>query len=156
MLWKYNKKTEGALAKIRTKETYDAPYMAAHIRRGNKKIEHSYVSLQKYIDEIKKHAHNFSGLYMATDDHRVIQEITENLKGIIHVFNYELKPNNGYDQNKFNKRDKELRMIETLQFFSELEILFKADLVIGTETSNVFCLCRYMPRKYRAVLAFKL
>lgn len=144
MLWKYNKKTESALAKIRTKEIYSPPYMAAHIRRGDKRTEHSYVSLQKYIDEIKKHAPNFSGLYIATDDHHVIQEIKQNLRGIIYVFNSEFKSNDGYNQNTFNKGDKKFRMIETLKFFSELEILSKADLVIGTETSNVFCLCRYM------------
>jgi hypothetical protein len=144
MLWKYSKETESTLAKIRAKETCNSPYLAAHIRRGDKLTEHSYVTLQAYVDEIKKHAHKFSGLYIATDDYRVIQEMRRDLKGIIQILNYELKSNNGYNQKKFNNSDKESRMIETLRFFAELEILFKADFMIGTETSNVFCLCRYM------------
>ena len=143
MLWKYNNKTENALTKIR-QETYNAPYLAAHIRRGDKLTEHSYVQLQAYIDEIKKHAHKFSGLYIATDDYRVIQELKQYLKGIIQIWYSELKSNNGYNQEKFNSENKKSRMIQTLQFFAELEMLFKSDLMIGTETSNVFCLCRYM------------
>jgi hypothetical protein len=145
MLWHCNSNTAAELDHLRDDRLHNTPYIAAHIRRGDKITEHDYVPLQAYIAEIRKRAHQFADVYIATDDSRVIQEISKGLEGVIRVHCCEsMSDVHGYDQSEFNSSNTESRKHSTIQFMSELILMSNADVMIGTATSNVFCMCRYM------------
>lgn len=144
MLWTYNATTGKALTLLR-EALVRGPFVAAHIRRGDKKTEADYVPAALYAKAIKKLACDLRNVYIATDDHSTVEQLIDALGP---GFNVYCSANDhvfrGYNQTAFNDSTAEQRRQKTLEFFVELESLFDSTLFFGTPTSNVFNLVQYM------------
>ena len=144
MLWAYNWQTKSEMESL-PRMPLSVPFLAAHIRRGDKKTEVSYVPISLYAKAIKKFGGNMLDVYVATDDYRVIRDLRKELGSSRNIYSFAKDQSfYGYDQSLFNDATKDARRAQTLEFFRELELLFSAKVFFGSPTSNVLNLVRYM------------
>ena len=108
-----------------------------HVRRGDKLIrEAKHFDLEKYINEITKHADNVTKVFIATDTYEAIEELKIVYPAIEIISNCE-KTDLGHFQKKFNNSSKEIRFNKTIGVILDILILTNCQVFVGTFSSNI-------------------
>ena len=110
--------------------------MAVCIRRGDKITEHAYVGIDRYAESIKFLARGIRTVFIASDDTRVIPEISEVMPDYEFISLTEGN-SKGYIHSEFKSLPSAERRRRTLRFFAQLELMRDANLIIGSKTTNV-------------------
>jgi len=128
-----------------TRGVLDLPprFVAVHIRRGDKRLESPYVPADRFARIIRDLNKAPLPIVVATDDVAVLPELQTALGRDWQVVTISVgeRP---YDQSEFNRLPTEYRFEAILRFITEVEILRRAEHFIGSWTTNVACLVRYL------------
>lgn len=141
MIWVFPPSVMQAINEHWNRLQLPGPFVAVHVRRGDKITESPYSPLQNYIQVL-------SGLdaslpvYVATDDQRVVPELAQHLPGrrLVSAGDFARA---GYDQRQFNRAESRFRYEETVFFLFQLELMVRSVLFVGASPSNVYYLTRY-------------
>ena len=102
LLWRFHRDAATAIARHVERVNVTVPYIAVHIRRGDKNRARKPLPLKKIVQRVKKHIHThnvtFNHVFVMTDDHRVVHELQVS-KGAVCV---ELPGNMGAPRAPFN------------------------------------------------------
>lgn len=135
MIWKFEPETKAEINKIGSKINLPEQFISFHIRRGDKKKEVAPISLEEFIKAAEK-ATSIRDVFISTDDFSVFSSLQTEYKN----WNfYTLSDENetGYFQNEFDKKNKLVKRMELLKFFSSIEIMSQGELCFGTYSSNI-------------------
>lgn len=138
-IWRYNKNTAFCVCELlnmyELRRFIEEGYVAVHIRRGDKVSEAPNSSIIKYMEAIKEKT-NCRNIFVATDDYAVYVELCKSYPDY-QFFTLTQNTKNGYQQTDFNSAMPNVRYKETIALFADVEMMSKADLFVGTFTSNV-------------------
>lgn len=139
-IMQYNEFTNSYVESCKKSLNLPEHYMGVHIRRGDKITEQEMesIDLQKYLDAIIANKLKASSVYIATDDISVIPFFQKGLA--IHGIDVYCNNNisqNGFDEAKFNTKNKEDRYNDTLNTLFDMDVLIHSTFFIGTYSSNV-------------------
>jgi len=141
LLFVYRPEVDQMVSANRDRLLPNGPFVAVHVRRGDKITESPYVPLDPYVKAIRETDTNWP-IYVASDDQRVVDELRDLLSDRHWIRGPEIV-RTGYDQAMFNAGESARRFNETVMFLVELEIMARAAMFIGASPSNVFFLSRY-------------
>ena len=142
ILWQPNTDTQLYVKDYLTNLGLNNDYLAIHVRRGDKSIEHEYVPITLYLKLLNSLELELNKLYIATDDQRIVDEFRKALGNKYQIYT-SFENQTGHDQSSFNNSAANIRKSKTLLFIAELEIIFNSTYFIGSQTSNVYFLSRY-------------
>jgi hypothetical protein len=111
-------------------------YLAINVRRGDKVIEHAYVGNDCYAERINSLALGIRSIFIATDDGRVIPEISQVMPDYEFISLAE-RNSKGYVHSDFKSLPSAERRRRILRLLAELELMRDANLFIGSKTTNV-------------------
>ena len=117
----------------------DAPYIAIHIRRGDKRTEVEHAQTSDYIAKLDEiNVTGITNIFLASDDYDAVQDFVALApKGLnIKTFCKETS-RGGYSQYFFDKQLSASRFADTMDLLAEIDIMRNADDFIGTFTSNI-------------------
>jgi len=136
-IWHFKRRTREHVYGIQNSVHISTPYAGLHIRRGDKFNEARFKPLQDYlkiVDDVTKQE-NYP-VFIATDDQRVIEDVKK-INPHRPVYHFIFPENNGFDMDKFSVMTKEQQRDNIMQLLAEVDMLIKANLFVGTFTSNV-------------------
>lgn len=123
----------------------DIPYVAVHIRRGDKVEtgeDRSY-ALHEYELAIRRVAGAVREVFLMTDDRRLIEAFCDRLPEF-RVHTLPGTATGGYSQDMFKLAGPEGVRTSTIHLIAELEIARHAEVFVGTFRSNIFRLLDYL------------
>lgn len=134
-IWRYNEGTQKRVEKnISLLNTQNA-YLSLHIRRGDKNTEISDVPVSKYMKKANELA-DIDRVFVATDDYRIYDYLRSHYPDYeFHTCTRESK--HGYYQDSFDKLPKHVRESETIALLTDIEIMSRSELCVGTLSSNI-------------------
>lgn len=150
MIWRPRQDVAELIEVYWEKSGLQEPFIAIHIRRGDKISESPYTSINKYLKALEQFS-ILLPIYVASDDSRVIKEFHEALPKHYDIINVMPNSLNGYDQHDFNSRPKQARWLDTVFFLFELDIMKRAEWFVGASPSNVFYLSQYLRGNFQVV-----
>lgn len=109
-------------------------YISCQIRAGDKYLEFNLLSVDVYIDYLKKYP-NIKDVFILTDDYSILKQLKANYT----QWNwYTLCETNehGYIHSEFRQISKMKKKEQLIKFFASIEIIHSSDVFIGTITSN--------------------
>ena len=128
------------------------PYIAVHIRRGDKPIDRNifdkpdkhYLFIPDFWQAITKLDSDIKNVVVATDDYAAFEEFKAEAPA-----GYSLTtlcpPNRlGHDPNRFKRLDSQTRQDEFLNWFVDVELMLRADLTLVADYSGYGGLVRYL------------
>jgi hypothetical protein len=140
------------LANLATTEPNTTPYIAVHIRRGDKITEAAYADLDLYKRAIERIPDwRSKPFYVLSDSRKAIDDFITLIRPA-EIIGSTPDAGAGYDQKSFNALPPADRCRETLRIISDLEIARHSEHFVGTATSNVFWLMRIIHRRGGAAL----
>jgi len=112
------------------------PYVAVHVRRGDKVAEGEAekIEVSEYLRKIQDVAPGVRNIFVATDDYRVVSEFWE-LRPDLKVVSFCAKSRKGYFHDETLKGDHFEKVWKELSV--DLHYLRKADHFIGAYSSNI-------------------
>ena len=129
------------------------PYIAVHIRRGDKVAgrikEAEATEVSEYIAKVKNINSGITNIFVATDDFMVVEEFQSRCPSEWHVFSLSSPERQGYDLLKFNTESGSRRKREMVELFVDMHFLSKAEAFVGTYSSNMGRLVALLRGGYR-------
>lgn len=112
-------------------------YAALHVRRGDKLVsEAKLTDTRRYVEAVRQSKHELDAYFVSTDDYSVVEELRSLYPNC--DFRTNCSPTaRGYQQSDFNASDPAYRRKEMLVLMVDLEMLTRADLFVGTFSSNI-------------------
>jgi len=134
LTWNYNSHTQNTINGLLSSIGLPEDYIGLHIRGGDKSIEANLLDAQKYMDKAKSLS-DLHNLFVLTDDYQIIENMQSEYKDyVIHTL---CDPSErGYFHEKFQKQEKTMIRKSHEKLFASIDILNKAQLFIGTFSSN--------------------
>jgi Alpha-(1,6)-fucosyltransferase N- and catalytic domains len=136
ILWTYSPETREEVEAIKQEVRVPKDYLAINVRRGDKIIEHAYVGNDCYAGRINSLALGIRSIFIATDDGRVIPEISQVMPDYEFISLAE-RNSKGYVHSDFKSLPSAERRRRILRLLAELELMRDANLFIGSKTTNV-------------------
>lgn len=139
-IYKYNKSTEDYIGNRKKQLHIPSPYMAVHIRRGDKitSREMDNIELSVYLDKIIEMSEYYNYLYVATDDCRIVDYFDKSLKNSgVFVYSNLQNTQNGFVESEFNKKDVKAKKSDVLNMLFDMDMLINSSYFIGTYSSNI-------------------
>lgn len=136
----YNDTTKNYIDKKKSLMGLPSDYISVHIRRGDKIAmgEMKSISLDFYVQKVVEQKQISNNVYIATDDTSVIDSLKPKLEASgFRIYYNTGMAGTGYDQNKFNNEDKEVRRQTVLDTLLDMDILINSKYFIGTFSSNI-------------------
>lgn len=119
-----------------------APYIAVHIRRGDKITEAAYADLDLYKRAIERIPDwQTKPVYIMSDSQEAIDDFLALVRPA-DVLGSTPDAGSGYDQRTFNALPADKRYRETLRVIADLEVARHSEHFVGTSTSNILWLMR--------------
>lgn len=109
-------------------------FISCQIRAGDKYVEYDLLSINIYIEYLKKYP-DIKNIFVLTDDYSVIMQ----LETAFPQWNwYTLCGDNehGYVHAEFKQNSKIKRKEQLIKFFASIEIIHLSNVFLGTVTSN--------------------
>lgn len=117
------------------------PYIAIHIRRGDKvkgfTKEAEYIEATQYINKIKRIDSGITNIFIATDAYQAFADFQRLCPANWRVTTFCLPHKRGHQQLIFNLQPKQNKKNAMLDLFIDLHFLSKAEIFIGTYSSNI-------------------
>lgn len=134
MTWKFNMQTKQKIDKIISSLNLPTDYVGLHIRRGDKNKEFEFKGLQDYITKAESLS-IIKVAFVLTDDYEIIENL--NVSYPSWYFHTLCKiDDRGYHHKQFEKEGGEYKNEKQIILFASIEILSKANLFVGTFSSN--------------------
>ena len=137
MIYVHNEETIKAVNQKKQSLKITQPYIAVHIRRGDKNSETESIETIRYIDRIKKLESKITNIFIVSDDYNTVEEFQKNCSKEWTISTLCTPSMQGHAQRSFNR----LRPADTrdamIDVFADLDILFKSEIFIGTYSSNI-------------------
>jgi hypothetical protein len=132
--WRYNSGTRQKVDALIQSVNLPGEFIGIHIRRGDKKIEWNWISVEKYIEKAESIT-TLRKAFILTDDYKVITELKSRFNNWQF---YTLCGENetGYNNKEFLKKSSEFRHESLIKLFASMDILYKSRLFIGSFSSN--------------------
>lgn len=140
--YKYNALTQNSISEKKQYINIPDNYISIHIRRGDKIVtgEMEDISLNIYVDAIRKYSYISNNIYIATDDVTVISYISKKLSDIdIKIYYNKENKLKGFDEKTYNLKSDSVRRDEVLNMLFDMDMMINSSLFIGTFSSNVGC-----------------
>jgi hypothetical protein len=132
--YRFNEKTQQDIEN-RTKNLQLDKYVGFHIRRGDKVQEADVCDIEKYI-AFAENVTDIREAFIATDDFRIVRDMKNNFPSWqFHTLTSDSET--GYDYNNFYRSSSMEKRDHLLDFFASVDFLMKADVFVGTYSSNV-------------------
>lgn len=136
-MWQLNERMRKAVQQVVDEVGLTEPYVALHVRRGDKKKERPFVPLKRYADAVKLLANDNSSVFVATDDGSVLAELRYYLRGRAVVTVKEAKSRKGHVQAVMNRLYLRKNVGRVVTLLAEIEIMRRASLFVCTFSSNL-------------------
>ena len=107
-----------------------------HIRRGDKSVEAAHRDVSEYVQAANSRPNNRYG-YVMCDDLRVYDEIVFNNTDWTFTIDGSMSYGNGYNHWEFVHLPVDIRFEKILRLLADIEIMKKAEFVVGTMSSNI-------------------
>ena len=140
--YKYNALTQNNISEKKQYINIPDNYISIHIRRGDKIVtgEMEDISLNIYVDAIRKYSYISNNIYIATDDVTVISYISKKLSDIdIKIYYNKENKLKGFDEKTYNLKSDSVRRDEVLNMLFDMDMMINSSFFIGTFSSNVGC-----------------
>ena len=140
--YKYNALTQNSISEKKQYINIPDNYISIHIRRGDKIVtgEMEDISLNIYVDAIRKYSYISNNIYIATDDVTVISYISKKLSDIdIKIYYNKENKLKGFDEKTYNLKSDFVRRDEVLNMLFDMDMMINSSFFIGTFSSNVGC-----------------
>ena len=140
--YKYNALTQNSISEKKQYINIPDNYISIHIRRGDKIVtgEMEDISLNIYVDAIRKYSYISNNIYIATDDVTVISYISKKLSDIdIKIYYNKENKLKGFDEKTYNLKSDSVRRDEVLNMLFDMDMMINSSFFIGTFSSNVGC-----------------
>ena len=140
--YNYNALTQNNISEKKQYINIPDNYISIHIRRGDKIVtgEMEDISLNIYVDAIRKYSYISNNIYIATDDVTVISYISKKLSDIdIKIYYNKENKLKGFDEKTYNLKSDSVRRDEVLNMLFDMDMMINSSFFIGTFSSNVGC-----------------
>ena len=140
--YKYNALTQNNISEKKQYINIPDNYISIHIRRGDKIVtgEMEDISLNIYVDAIRKYSYISNNIYIATDDVTVISYISKKLSDTdIKIYYNKENKLKGFDEKTYNLKSDSVRRDEVLNMLFDMDMMINSSFFIGTFSSNVGC-----------------
>jgi hypothetical protein len=117
--------------------------VALIIRRGDKRVEHAYVDVDRYLQAINGLPGPVGTVFVASDDDRICSEIFR-LAPYLQTFMLPGLGLQGYWHRSFSSLPPEEKACYMARFFTQLEVCRDASVCIGSPTTNVTTFVRML------------
>jgi hypothetical protein len=134
-VWRHNPETSACIRSMRGSLALPGPFVALHIRRGDKDTEVPHTGESAYIDRLERIT-GISDVYVATDDYTCVETIRR-LRPSWRVFSLCPPEARGYDHPEFRRQPAAERRRRTQQLLAEVEIMRGAEVFVGTFSSGI-------------------
>jgi len=134
LTWHYNLHTQNTINTLISSVELPKNYIGLHIRGGDKSIETDLLDADKYVSKSKSLS-DLHNLFVLTDDYRIIENMQSEYKDFV-IYTLCDKSEQGYFHEKFQKKEKTIIKKSHEKLFASIDILNKAQLFIGTFSSN--------------------
>jgi len=134
LTWNYNAHTKNAIDALVSSIQLPDSYLGFHIRSGDKTTEADLVDACEYVHKAKSLS-DLRNMFVLTDNYQIIEDLQKEYK----EFNvYTLCETNerGYFHEVFKRQSKTIIRKSHEKLFASIELLNKAQLFIGTFSSN--------------------
>jgi hypothetical protein len=152
-IWVLHPQVASRLQSYRDRAALRVPYLAVHVRRGDKISEAPYTPVDAYLRVLRTLAPSSASklpLYLATDDIRIVDEFRTALPAW-EVINVAAMHSLGHHESRFNAASPEQRWEQTVFLLFELEVMKNAHWFIGASPSNIYFLTRYRRANERII-----
>ncbi len=112
-----------------------ADYVGAHIRSGDKATEAKLSPVEHYINYIKNIT-DIKDLFAPTDDYKNIRELKKYHRDY-KVYSFCQEKEKGFSEGEYNNLDKEAKKTMTIKLLTDIEVLSRSSIFVGTLSSNV-------------------
>lgn len=117
------------------------PYVGVHIRRGDKVAlrtrEAMPVAASEYVRTIRELDAKITNVLIATDDYQAVQEFRAAAPADWRITTFCPEDHYGYAQRKFRRLGGGEKKEEMIRLFADLDFLFRAEVFVGTYSSNI-------------------
>ena len=137
MIYVHNEETIKAVNQKKQSLKITQPYIAVHIRKGDKKLETVLIETIRYIDRIKKLESKITNIFIASDDYNAVEEFQKNCSKEWTISTLCTPSMQGHAQGSFNRLRPADIQDAMIDVFTDLDILFKSEIFIGTYSSNI-------------------
>ena len=134
LTWNYNLHTQNTIDTLISSVRLPEDYIGLHIRGGDKSMEVDLLDAQKYVDKAKSLS-DLHSLFVLTDDYQIIEDMRINFKEFI-IYTLCGENERGYFHEKFQKQEKAIIKQSHEKLFASVDLLNKAQLFVGTFSSN--------------------
>ncbi|WP_299291075.1 hypothetical protein [uncultured Mucilaginibacter sp.] len=110
-------------------------YIGVHIRSGDKATEAKLSPVDDYINYIKS-KNSTKELFVLTDNYSIIKELKSNYPDY-KVYTYCQEDERGFSEGEYNLMSKEAKKTMTIKLITDVEILSRSSVFVGTLSSNV-------------------
>jgi hypothetical protein len=110
------------------------PYLALHLRRGDKHIEADPTATESYAGAVR--SAGLKNVLVLTDDYGAFKDLQDSLPG--YALRTLCPPEaRGHDQDRFNARGREWRRQQHAVLFAEILLALGSRVFVGTASSNL-------------------
>lgn len=140
------------------------PYVAVHIRRGDKVAkktkEAELIEARDYVEKILSLDADIKNVFIATDDSQVLDQFEQHCPSQWRITTFCPSSRTGHFQDNFNKKGQAQIRREMLSVFADLQALSEAHMFVGAYSSNLSRLvalfrngvrCHSMDEEWRAI-----
>ncbi len=136
-IWQLSPRSLDAVEQEKRRLGLSEPYIAIHVRRGDKASEAPPVALEQYMERVADcDMGEIRTCYVMTDDHAVVSRLRAGWPS--YTFLTSCPPEaGGHEQATFNELPADVRDMRTLAIITELSLAFAGEAFVGTFSSNI-------------------
>lgn len=135
LIWRYNPQSKTIIDQFKDSIKLPDDFISIHIRSGDKSIEDKLFNIDEYMTVAAKHSQS-KNAFILTDDFTVLEELNKKYN-TWNFFTLCYPSERGYYHKDFQKKDKEVKYMQHLKLFANIEICANSKKFIGTYSSNI-------------------
>ena len=135
MIYRFNDQTQHEINNIISKISLNKPYAGLHIRRGDKDTETKFIDFFRYMSMVESTT-DIRTIFVATDDFNIVNALEKEYSNW-DILTLEDDTKKGYSQKAYDEMSFENKNKHLLRFLASVELLYMADIFVGTFSSNV-------------------
>lgn len=141
-LWRLNPEIRECVGQVKAECGIGlSPYISTVVRRGDKCLETSYVSIDHYVAKISAFSGQFSRVFISGDDVPAIDALARRLPNFT-VFTIRPPFAGGYVHSEFLDSPPSSRLASMVRFLAQVELMAASRLFLGTRSTNVSYMVR--------------
>ncbi|MFI3283175.1 MAG: hypothetical protein SNG10_06640 [Rikenellaceae bacterium] len=135
LVWRYNAETQREVDAYTERIKFDGGYVGFHVRWGDKHIEADLLGVEKYVEAAQRKEPNTKNYFIFTDDYTAVEQLRADHPDW-HIETLCGESERGYIHSQFTHMDKNFKRQAQIKLFASVDIIERADLFVGTYSSN--------------------